>query len=88
VRVQPTLRLNGNELEAEASAVLCGSVVSGSPSVRSGKPPSTNLFERRLCALQRKSKQNAHIGQIGVAVSPLYAGGKTRFGEIILNVLS
>jgi membrane-bound ClpP family serine protease len=41
-----------------------------------------------LCALRRKSKQEARIGQIGVAVSPLYPGSKARFGDTILDVLT
>jgi membrane-bound serine protease (ClpP class) len=36
----------------------------------------------------QEAQQEARIGQIGVAISPLYPGGKAQFGDQILDVLT
>jgi membrane-bound serine protease (ClpP class) len=58
--------------------------------------PKTSLFQKLVSqtasgvssVAAQEAQQEARIGQIGVAVSPLYPGGKARFGNEFLDVIT
>lgn len=58
--------------------------------------PKTSLFQKLVSqtasgvssGAAQEAQQEARIGQIGVAVSQLYPGGKARFGDEILDVIT
>jgi membrane-bound ClpP family serine protease len=58
--------------------------------------PKTTLFQNLVSesasgvqAMEAiESAQEARIGQVGVAASPLYLGGKARFGSEMVDVIS
>ena len=73
---------------------LVGAVVIGL--VLSRFLPKTLLFQKLVSksasgissGALREAQQEARFGQIGVAISQLYPGGKARFGDQILDVLT
>lgn len=73
---------------------LVGAVVIGL--VLSRFLPKTLLFQKLVSTSAsgissgalREAQQKARFGQIGVAISQLYPGGKARFGDQILDVLT
>ena len=58
--------------------------------------PKTSLFQKLVSqtasgvssVAAQEAQQDARIGQIGVAISQLYPGGKAQFGDQILDVLT
>jgi membrane-bound serine protease (ClpP class) len=58
--------------------------------------PKTNLYDRLVSSTTSGDRsvemlarqQSARLGQVGVTVSPLRPGGKARFGDQILDVIS
>jgi membrane-bound serine protease (ClpP class) len=58
--------------------------------------PKTSLFRKLVSqtasgvssVATQEEQQEARIGQIGLAISQLYPGGKARFGEQVLDVLT
>jgi membrane-bound serine protease (ClpP class) len=58
--------------------------------------PKTSLFRKLVSqtasgvssVAAQEEQQEARIGQIGLAISQLYPGGKARFGEQVLDVLT
>ena len=73
---------------------LVGTVVTAA--ILSRFLPKTAFFQKLVSqtasgvssVAAQEAQQEARLGQIGVAISPLYPGGKAQFGEQILDVLT